>query len=81
MSLSPAFPRDPVHQRRIECRGYRRDDGLWDVEGHLTDAKSYPFANSFRGEIAPGEPIHDMWLRVTLLVEPSGWKGSGRTPE
>jgi Protein of unknown function (DUF2889) len=24
------------------------------------------FANAFRGEIAPGEPIHDIWLRLTL---------------
>jgi Protein of unknown function (DUF2889) len=66
MSLSPAVPRDPIHARHIDCRGYRRSDGLWDIEGHLTDAKSYGFANAFRGEIAPGEPIHDMWLRLTL---------------
>ena len=66
MSLSPPVPRDPIHARRIDCRGYRRSDGLWDIEGHLTDTKSYGFANSFRGEIAPGEPIHDMWLRLTL---------------
>jgi hypothetical protein len=66
MSLSPAAPREPVHHRQIECRGYRRADGLWDIEGHLIDTKSYPFTNSFRGEVAPGEPIHDMWLRLTL---------------
>ena len=66
MSLSPPSPREPVHHRRIDCRGYRRADGLWDIEGHLTDTKSYPFTNSFRGEVAPGEPIHDMWLRLTV---------------
>lgn len=66
MSLSPPAPREPVHHRRIECRGYRRADGLWDIEGHLIDTKSYAFPNSFRGEIRPGEPIHDMWLRLTV---------------
>jgi hypothetical protein len=66
MPLTPAARREPIHRRRIDCRGYRREDGLWDIEGHLTDVKSYPFANAWRGEIRPGEPIHDMSLRLTL---------------
>jgi hypothetical protein len=66
MSLSPPASREPIHERVIDCRGYRRADGLWDIEGHLTDIKSYPFANAHRGEIRPGEPIHDMWIRLTL---------------
>ena len=66
MSLSPPASRDPIHHRRIDCRGYRRADGLWDIEGHLTDTKTYPFVKSFRGELEPGEPVHDMWLRLTL---------------
>jgi Protein of unknown function (DUF2889) len=60
MSLSPPAPREPIHHRRIDCRGYRRADGFWDIEGHLTYPKSYAFANSYLGEIWPGEPIHDM---------------------
>ena len=66
MALTPPAPREPIHDRQIDCRGYRREDGLWDIEGHLTDVKSYPFANAWRGEIRPGEAIHDMWLRLTL---------------
>ena len=66
MTLSAPEEREPIHHRRIDCRGYRRADGLWDIEGHLTDVKSYPFPNKFRGEIQPGEPLHDMWLRLTL---------------
>lgn len=58
--------RDPIHTRAIECRSYRRADGLWDIEGHLTDIKAYSFSNSFRGEIVPGEPLHDMWIRLTV---------------
>jgi hypothetical protein len=65
-TLSAPEAREPIHHRRIDCRGYRRADGLWDIEGHLTDVKSYPFANRYRGEIQPGEPLHDMWLRLTL---------------
>ena len=66
MPLPDPLPREPLHTRRVECRGFRRADGLWDIEGHLVDTKAYPFANSFRGEIAPGEPLHAMWLRLTL---------------
>ena len=66
MALTPAAARAPIHHRRIDCRGYRREDGLWDIEGHLTDAKTYAFDNAFRGTIEPGEAIHDMWLRLTL---------------
>ena len=66
MPLSPPAEREHLHTRQIELQGYRRADGLWDIEGHLTDIKSYGFKNEFRGEIAAGEPIHDMWLRLTI---------------
>jgi len=66
MPLSAAVPREPLHTRRIECRGYRREDGLWDVEGQLVDTKSYAFKNEHRGEVKVGEPIHEMWLRLTV---------------
>jgi hypothetical protein len=66
MPLSPAAEREHLHSRQIGLQGYRRSDGLWDIEGHLTDVKTYGFKNDFRGEIAAGEPIHDMWLRLTI---------------
>ncbi len=62
----PAAPREHLHTRQVECRGYRRADGLWDVEGHLLDRKTHPEHAVERGTIAPGEPIHDMWLRLTV---------------
>ena len=58
--------REPIHTRSIVCQSYGRSDGKWDIEGHLTDVKSYPFTNNFRGEIKPGEPLHDMWIRLTV---------------
>ncbi len=55
-----------MHTRTVVCRGFRRSDGLWDIEGHITDVKAYAFENEARGTIIPGEPLHDMWIRLTL---------------
>ena len=57
--------RTRLHQRRIILEGYRRDDGLWDIEGHLTDVKDYDFGHITELKRA-GMPIHDMWLRITV---------------
>lgn len=66
MPLSAPAAREPIHTRRVTCQGYRRADGLWDIEGHLTDVKSYPFTTEERGRLEPGDPIHQMWLRLTV---------------
>lgn len=66
MPLSKPMPREALHDRRIACRGYRREDGLWDIEAHLVDSKTYAFSNAYRGEIAAGEPFHEMWIRLTV---------------
>ncbi|WP_259781977.1 DUF2889 domain-containing protein [Aestuariispira ectoiniformans] len=66
MPLSEPVKRHHIHTRRVECFGYIREDGLWDIEGHMTDVKTYGFTSAHRGEITPGEPIHNMWLRLTL---------------
>jgi hypothetical protein len=66
MPLSPPSEREPLHTRAIEINGYRRADGLYDIEAHLTDTKSFGQTNYDRGYIKAGEPIHDMWLRLTL---------------
>lgn len=66
MPLSAPQPREHIHTRAVTCCGYRRADGLWDIEGHLRDTKTYPFSSLDRGTVAPGEPVHDMWLRLTV---------------
>ncbi|RLK51366.1 DUF2889 family protein [Alkalispirillum mobile] len=68
MPLSPAADRTPIHRRQIECNGYRRDDGLWDIEAHLLDTRGYSFPNRWRpgGRIAAGDPLHQMALRLTV---------------
>lgn len=66
MPLSAPAPREKQHTRSIEIGGYRREDGLYDIEAHLTDVKSFGQTNYDRGFIPAGEPIHDMWLRLTV---------------
>ncbi len=66
MTLSKPVPRRLIHTREIDCRGYERDDGLWDIEARLHDIKSYSFDNQDRGGIRAGEPIHLMRVRVTV---------------
>jgi hypothetical protein len=66
MPLSQPAERERLHTRSIEINGYHRADGLYDIEAHLTDSKSFGQTNYDRGYIEPGEPVHDMWLRLTL---------------
>ena len=66
MPLSPPPERELLHSRDIVLRGYRRADGLYDIEAHLTDTKTYGSANRDRGYIHSGEPIHGMWIRLTV---------------
>lgn len=66
MPLPEAAPRKHLHTRAIEYRGYEREDGLWDIEAHMTDVKTYEFSNNWRGTVAVGEPLHEMLLRLTI---------------
>lgn len=67
MPLSaPAPDRQPLHLREIRMQGYQRADGMFDIEGHLVDTKSYAFDNMDRGVIEPGTPLHGMWIRLTV---------------
>ncbi len=66
MPLSePQSPRTPLHHREIHARGYKREDGLFDIEGHLHDSKAYDFTVQ-SGTRKAGEPVHHMWLRITV---------------
>ena len=66
LPLPPPVARTPIHTRRVEYRGYRRDDGLWDIEGEMLDTKPHAFEIEGEGEWAPNEPIHQMGIRVTV---------------
>lgn len=69
MPLSPPVAREHLHTRQVECRGFHRADGLWDIEGHLVDTKTYGFDNQWRGHMPPGTPVHQMWIRMTIDPE------------
>ncbi len=69
MPLAKPVERQHIHTRQISFQGYERVDGMFDIEAHMTDTKSYDFANSWRGTIAVGEPLHEMWVRITIDTE------------
>ena len=66
MPLSaPSISRQSLHHRDITVRGYKREDGLFDIEGHLHDTKDIDFKVA-SGQRKAGESLHSMWLRITI---------------
>ena len=61
----PQAGRELTHTRRVKYEGYKRADGRWDIEAHLSDVKSHDF-NLKTGVRRAGAPVHDMWLRLTI---------------
>lgn len=61
-----------LHRRSVECTGYLRSDGLWEVEARLVDTKPFALRDHYRGRLQPGDPVHDIGLRLavddTLIV-------------
>ena len=57
--------RELTHTRRVRYEGYKRADGLWDIEAHLTDVKNHDYRLK-TGVRRAGQPVHEMWLRVTI---------------
>ena len=66
VTLSPPAPREEVHNRRISCNGFVREDGQYDIEAEITDNKTYSFPSDFRGEVTPDQFVHHMKVRVTI---------------
>jgi hypothetical protein len=53
------------HIRAITVQAFARDDGLWDLDAHITDAKTRDTMLA-SGVRPAGEPVHDLHLRVTI---------------
>lgn len=66
MSLPPPKIRKLLHTRSVTFRGYQRDDGLWDIEANIIDAKTYDLKRPDRSTLLAGMPVHDMAVRVTV---------------
>lgn len=72
MPLPQAPQRKKLHHRSIQCEGFLREDGLWDIEAQLTDQRSYDcgYDPSHRGGvIRAGENVHNMRVRLTLDLD------------
>ena len=51
MTIIKKNKRKKIHNRTVHCEGFLREDGLWDIEGHLRDTKTYSFKSDHRGEL------------------------------
>jgi hypothetical protein len=61
----PEVARVETHTRRVRYEGYKRADGLWDIDAHLTDVKNHDYELK-TGVRRAGQAVHDMWVRVTI---------------
>ena len=65
MPLSSPAARERLHLRRVSYEGFRRDDGLFDIEAHITDHKDRDYKLAM-GTRSKDIPVHNMWARVTI---------------
>lgn len=65
MPLTPSTDRKRLHVRRATYEGFERADGLFDIDAHMTDVKDQDF-QLLTGRRVAGEPVHEMWVRVTI---------------
>jgi hypothetical protein len=63
---STATTRQELHVRRIHLQGFRRDDGLYDIEARLVDIKTERITLSSGRSVVPDEPVHDMAVRLVV---------------
>ena len=67
MPLPDSPERTELHLRRIEMRGFRRADGLYEIDGRVLDTKTTSLSIPGRAEpLAAGMPVHDMWIRLVV---------------
>jgi hypothetical protein len=67
MTLDAATSRQPLHTRAIELNGYKRSDGLFEIEGRLKDTKPFDFQPPSGNKVVrAGEPVHDMAVRIVF---------------
>jgi len=62
---SSSVTRSRLHVRRTSYEGYERSDGRFDIDARLSDIKDHDYT-LLSGVRKGGDPVHDMWCRVTL---------------
>jgi hypothetical protein len=65
MPIPEPKPRSAAHTRKVTYCGWRRDDGLWDIEGELLDLKEAEWASRDKGLQPPGA-VHHMKVRICV---------------
>lgn len=56
-----------IHTRQVTCKGYQRDDGLFEVEGNLEDVRDVNCYDRQRQVLVQaGRTLHGMRLRIVL---------------
>ena len=64
---STNLEREELYFRHIDYIGYRRTDGLWDIEGRFLDRRTVDCPCVDRGGmIQAGEAFHEMLLTLTI---------------
>ena len=58
--------REHFHTRTITCTGYCRSDGMWDIEGQVVDTRTYASVVGDGPRTSPGEPVHDLRVKITV---------------
>ncbi|MFV0280296.1 MAG: DUF2889 domain-containing protein [Rhodoblastus sp.] len=66
MPLPPPAARRHIHSRTVQCEGFLREDGLWEVEAALLDVKPFAHQDFERGPRTPADPVHKMSIRLTV---------------
>ena len=67
MPLPPSnVNREHLHTRTMRVDAYARDDGQWDLDAELVDFKGYDFKKHSGVVHKAGQPVHRMFLRVTI---------------
>ncbi len=66
MPFTAQAPRRHMHARTVQCDGYHREDGLWDIEASVVDRKPFRYTEPVRGRREPGSDVHHMAIRLTL---------------
>jgi hypothetical protein len=65
--LPPPAPRDKIHDRQIQLAVFKREDGLYDVEGRVLDTKPHAFRRLMQTQDTPaGTPLHDISVRLVI---------------
>ncbi len=55
-----------LHERATTFKGYRRADGLFEIEAVLKDTKANPWVSTIHGMMPAEVPVHHMLIRAAL---------------